>query len=450
MKLKTVLLILLCAICLSGGCAKAQPAVQSSAAPKSEPSSQEQAPAVSDTFYPSYPSVNGGGYVWLDGGRLLAAMDHSKIRYIDLNNQLVNTVTIPDDKLIGDFQFILYDNRIFAAGGFDGENYPGSLSACKVGGKWVLANGSVWDGRGNLLREFVKYRVDEDGTKGALSDGGRIEKWEDTNVVIPTWINEDLVALNGGSRLFFYRLSTNTLTLVDDMSAWILPYGKMGGYFGVSHVIPAEDGCYYFAYKNEEKWNTEGTVWYADETGSKVLFDGQEFENCFGENGILVMLNYMEGSEAHSTENTHVWYALGEERTLHDMGLQNGWRIERLNDTRILFRCEANQNDSGNHFYIVETLDGSKSFFEPPVEGCTGVSFLTTRKADDSLQYIYAATTGTEERLYLYDSKNKSNTILKATPSRHFGESINALNTHFAELYPDSMNFVSVRVSAIA
>lgn len=403
-------------------------------------------PSLSDTLYPFKSAC-----VWLNGGTILAAPDSDTIRYIDLNNQLVNTVTIPAKYLIAEYQFAVTDNRIFVQGGYSENDYPGSLSACKTtDGDWVLVNGSIWDGTGNLIREFLHYTEIPDENHEiirTLSDGRTVKGWEDTSILTPVWINEDLVALNGHDRLFLYRVSTDKLTLVDDMSEWIQAYGKMGVYFGVQEVVPVSGGCVYFACKNKEKWNTVRSAWFADETGSRALFEEQEFSAIFGENGVYAMVDLISDPETGDTVSTHLWYATSESFQLTDAGAFNvPVYFETIDDNRIVFSSES---DGMHRFLKLDTKDASVTWLPIQIQRGSHHQKLRTRIVNGSLQYIYTALVDGVYQNCLYDTSTNTFQALSGSPFSSGEQVFNMQNTHYIEYYPDTKKAHSIRIRPV-
>ena len=460
----TLIGLCLCLIISAGGCnqrgapSESDASAQPSSQPSDLPSAEAPHPVESDTFYPIGANT---AYKWLDGGKLLAVPDGGTIQYIDLGNRLVNTVTIPADKLIGNYQFAISDNRIFVMGGYDdsGLYNAGNLSMCFTGGEWVLANGSIFDDKGNLLREFLQFRETDPDTGadhcGSLSDGRIVQSWED--VSIPEgrvcWLTDDLVVLNGHSRLFFYRLSTDTLTLVDDMSDWMQKYGKMQAYYGIANVMPAVNGsgCYYFAHKNEEKSNAVGTVLYADETGARELFGGQEFSKAVFENGMLVMIDRVDNPEATQAETMRLWYAMGDDLTIRELASWEGNYILERAATGYIALVEWNEP---YRFYVIDTADASVSSYVPQIENCNQYEILGVRKNGGSLQYIYTTFIDGETGYYLYDTQTDTNREMTEKPYLFRDEAFHEPVTHFVERYPnesydDMFNTTGVRIREI-
>jgi len=454
----------LCLIICAGGCnqrsttSESNTSAPSSSQPSDLPSAETPPPEDSDTFYPIGPNA---AYKWLDGGKLLAVPDGGTIQYIDLDNRLVNTVVIPPDKLIGNYQFSISDNRIFVIGGYDdsGPYNAGNLSMCFTDGEWVLANGSIWDDKGNLLREFLQFREadPEAGADhcGSLSDGRIVQNWED--VSIPEWrvywLSDDLIVLNGHSRLFFYRLSTDTLTLVDDMSDWMQKYGKMQAYYGIANVMPAGNGigCYYFAHKNEEKSNAVGTVLYADETGARELFGGQEFSSAVYENGMLVMIDRIDNPAGTQTETTRLWYATDDDLTIRELASWDGSYILERSANGYISLIEWNEP---YRFYAIDTVSASVSSYVPQIENCNQYEILGVRKNGGSLQYIYTTFIDGETGYYLYDTQTDTNREMTEKPYLFRDEAFHEPVTHFVERYPnesydDMFNTTGVRIREI-
>lgn len=421
-------------------------------------SSEEARVPKNDTFYPIGSNTS---YKWLNGGNLLAVPNNGTIQYIDLDNQLVNTVVIPPDKLIGGYRLEISDNRIMVMGVYDynGQKNAGYMCVCFTDGEWVLANGSIWDNNGNLLREFLRLQETSQDAGlehwGTLPDGRIVQKRED--VCIPEdrvyWLSDDLIALGGQSRLFFYNLSTDVLTLVDDMSGWVQDVGKMQSHLGIVSIMPAANGigCYYFAHKNEKKWNEGRTVWYADESGIRELFGGQEFSRVIYGNGMLIMIKEIDNPATAQTEITRLWYATDDDLTLREIDSWDGmYTIERATKGYIALIGWIEPY----RFYIIDTADATVSSYVPQIENCTQYEILGVRNNDGSIQYIYTTFIEGETGYYLYDTETDTNWELDTKPFLFRDEVFHEPTTHFVERYPnksyeDMFNTTDVRIREI-
>ncbi len=445
-----VLLILLLAACVrQSHSSSVMPATSVEAFSQAVPT-----PPANDAIY----TISGyQNYTWLENGEVLAVPHGNLIQYIDLNNQLIKTVEIAKDSLVGGYTFLLSDNRIFVMNGRNGQDGPNNFIICKRNGAWVLANGTVWDSDGNLMREFLHFRVEnsEGGEERLyLSDGREVASWQDTTLIeTAAWISDDLVALNGHSRLFFYRISTDTLTLVDDMSEWMAQFGKSQAYYGVDAVFPAADGkgCYYFAYKNAQKSNTAGSIWYADETGTRALFDGQEFSRMVCENGTLAMIEWVHVADAGDTQTTRLFYAREDDLALREIAAWEGdYNIERAANGYIMLK----QGREPYRFYAMDTSDATLSSFVPQIENCYQYAFLGVRRQDSGLQYIYGTFINGARDYYLYDDASGQNRQLEGEPFLFNDEALHQPATHFVERHPnesydDMFHTIGVRVKRL-
>ena len=417
-----------------------QPDSQLSSAPEPLP------PLPSDTLYPY-----GSAYTWLSDGTILAVPDNGIIRYIDLNNQLVKTITIPVDPLIGEYRYTITDNRIFVAGVYEDKASLGFLSGCRTtDGDWVLANGSILDGSGKLIREFLHYTETEAPNRiisRTLSDGRTVNDWEDTNLLDPVWINEDLVALNGHNRLFLYRVSTDKLTLVDDISEWMQSYDKTQAYYGIQEVVPASGGCVYFACKNDEKSNTVRSAWFADETGYRALFEEQEFSAIYTDNGVFAMLDWVSHPETGNTLSTHIWYATSERLQLTDAGSFDGSvSFETIDEDRIVFSLESGEP---HHYVMLDTKDASVTWLPSQIPYRTHAHIVRTRIVNGFLQYIYTALVDGEYRNCVYDTSTNTFNTLSGSPFSSRERVFNMQNTHYIEFVPDTRDAHSLRIRPI-
>ncbi len=425
-----------CVMLLLAGCGQ-QP-IGSSGSQSSSSSFSESPLSESQACDDFYPISDRGGYWWLDEGKLLAVPDDCEVQYINLENRLVRKTQIADGKLTGDYQFELSDRRILIKGGYDdgGLYSTGYFAVCYTGGEWVLANGSIWDEQGGLLRLFLCMKQNENqAQKGfaKLSDGRTVEKWEDLGLIHTAhWINEDLLALNAHSRLFLYRISTDTLTLVDDMNEWMQKQGKLQVYFGIETIMPAKHGkgCYYFAHKNEMSSNIVGSVWYADETGGNLLFEGEEFNRVLYENGMLMMLRWEDSPETIAEiEATHIWCATDDDLTPR--------KLARLEDSVVPRRASGGfillSDSLSDEVYIIDTEEASLSAHQAPVGNCTQYQPLGVRREGGGLQYLYTALINQKKGYYRYDAKTGENRRMEATPHLFQDEEFHLPMTHFVE-----------------
>lgn len=421
--MKRVALTLLCLCLLLTGCAP-QNAVSTPEAPP-----EPEGSAVSNEYYPIGENQ---AYTWLEGGKVLAVPENNTIRYIDLNNQLLKTLTIPAEKVPEDAWMALADNRIFIAG---------DLQVVDLDGKPTLVNGSIWGGNGNLVRAFLSLEsrydeAQEPHTRYFLSDGREIAADAGMGSISaygpPVWINDDFVALNAGSRLFLYRISTDTVTLVDDMSSWMDKYGKFQVYYGVHFLMPAKTGkgCYYFAHKNEEKSNAVGTVWYADETGSRVLFDGQEFSHAVYENGMLLMLDW---GEDYAT--TRLWYATDDDLTLRELvSWDEGYSLQRAANGYIAMVGWQEPY----RFYAIDTTNATLLTMPPQIENCRQYEILGVRGNGGTVQFFYTTFIDGETDGYLYDTATGINRKLESRLCLFGDEALHDPMTHFVDRTPNA------------
>lgn len=277
--------------------------------------------------------------------------------------------------------------------------------------------------------------MEESDDRWFLLDGRKISSWaEISHIQTIAWIDQDLVVLNGHDRLFFYRISNDTLTLVDDMSDWMAKYGKSQVYYGIADMMPTKNGCFYFAHKNEEKSNIVGTVWYADETGIKVLFDGQEFNRVAYENGMLLLIGWDGNRGANQIGTTHLWYANDDDLTLRKKAIWDGiFDVRRMANGYIMI----SQNEEPYRFYVMDTSDTTLSSYVPRIKNCWQYNFLGIRKDGDSLQYIYSSFIDGVAAYYLYDTQTDTNLALNSKLFLFNDEALHKPMTHFVERYPN-------------
>lgn len=403
--------------------------------------------SVLDTYYPHTASA-----VWLGDEETLAVPNGNTIRYLDMNNHVKKTVELPKESIIGDCRYFFASNRIFAMGGYDAENYPGNLTALLLDGTWELTNGAIFDGDGKLLHAFPRYtetQMPDEATRRTLSDGRTLpaEGVKQSTLESVGWVTDDLVVLNGNNRLFFYRLSTDTLTLADDMSEWMEKYGKSSVYYGVEQVFPYGEGAFYFVHKNEEKSNNVGTVWYADESGAKELFVGQEFQNCIGNETMLVMVAY-EG-ETEETRQARVFYARTDDLALQELGMDVSWMnpSSRLNGSLASLEASSIGQPQSAEFYLLDAENGALDRFVPP-QAQQQCSLLGAWREADGFEYIYSvfdSAAGTNA-YYRYHSASGQTEQLTCAPEISGDQSYSAHLNYYVEYSPTLYESVELRI----
>jgi len=456
--------ILLCITLALTACGQAPPAelepVQDTEPYTEQPVAaevEEEPPQRSDKFH---PIVGGDSHItlwaWLHGGSILAVRDHGNIRYLDLYNRLIGEVNIPEHMLVGNYRISLYDNRIFVANGNGArrrpdnpDQRPGDFTVVQVDGEWILTNGSIWDGEGNLIREFVHHDHILDAfsnRRGSiLSDGRqsqmRLSMWE-WGIGPPTWINEDLVAIQFSERLFFYRISTDTVTLAADLSEWFRTANliHMHVFYGIGYIMPAENGVFYFARDDEVEVNF-GTVWFADETGAQQLFDGQRFSSMRYHNGMLLMVD--EGQNFN--DGIKLWYATSDDWTLRELAYWDHWHNSQRAGNGFFSFVEGWRRD----FRAIDTASAAIiTVYTPPIENAN-FSILGIREVEGSLQFIYSVQiSGPQLYFYIYD---QGSGITRELDRRLYTQSngLNEPRTHFVELYPSGWRVWAWEASGI-
>lgn len=455
--LKKYCLLIVAALCLFSACTTAEPSLGSSDeygpsadVPRRQESHLDEPPEEVLTKGGEFYPMGEGGYTWLYAGRTLAIQDGGTVRYIGLDNQVQNTFVLPRERQIGDFRLLLHDNRIFVIGGSGNEPGAGEMQAVFTGGEWVLTNAAIFDEQGSLLREFPHYAANEEWESGEafgqLDDGRVIAKWEDTSAPEPVWIDEDLLVLNARSRLFFYRISTDTLTLADDLSDWMLPYGKMQAYYGVDQVMPYGAGCYYFVHRNEEKSNNVGSVWYADESGARALFDGQEFSSFACSSEAMILLDWVgQDEESGGFTDTKIWHVRADREELVELAELPGQLISH----RTIGSYMTLEDLLQQGIYLIGPR-GSMESLRPAIEGCENFDLLGIRDDGLSRTYLYAALIG-EQEVYFLNAISGETRMLSTMPYLFLDEQYHVPMTHFVERFPadDIHHTTAVRVQPI-
>lgn len=446
MKIKNLLLFAIIATMITGCATQEVPPKTETSKPESESTSiNSERETASDDYYPHTAPA-----VWLDDGKTLAVPDGNVIRYLGMDNRVQKTVELPEEQLIGECRYSFGDNRIFAMGGFDPEHYGSQFSLRLIDERWELTNGAIFDSDGKLLRTFTHYtesQMPDGSTSHTLSDG-RVLPPEGAQQSSPDWIGwvtDDLVVLDVRSRLFFYRLSTDTLTLADDMSAWVEKYGKFSVYYGVERVFPFGEGAFYFAHRNDVNPSTDGTVWYADESGAKVLFDGQEFQSCMGNEEILVMVAY-EG-ETEEERKAYVSYARTDDLILHMLDMEVSWvnPNSHLYGSLAALETSSVPQAGADGFYVLDVKDGTLEQYAPPQKN-QQCELMGVGRDDNGFQYIYSVFESGIYAYYRHYSATGQTEQLQFAPHIAGDQSYSANLECYIEYSPDFYESTELRI----
>ena len=142
-----------------------------------------------------------GNRAWIDGGRVLAVQKGYKVRYFDRNEKLIGEIELfagPDEP----------ENCVFSNHGIFMGTKGGKTAVCFVEDEWRLCGGNFFDREGNIVRKLPEKEGKETDTLCV------------TNV---RWLGEDVLAVCGENKLFFYRISEDKLYLSEGTDNICLP-----------------------------------------------------------------------------------------------------------------------------------------------------------------------------------------------------------------------------------
>ena len=286
------------------------------------------------------------------------------IKTISAENELLETVTLPKENLPED-------------GGYDlswNEKYIHAIekqietSWNKFGvvyftndGKVFLANVSLFDREGNLIKEYYRgdvYGYDEygvyevylpvpDGSEykgdGYLADGNRIH-----------WIDEDKVIFECHLFVVYYDFLKDEGKILADMSELGEKHGKFSGYYGVenSQCGVLDGNFYYLCQTEDEKGMPKSTVWKANENGAEELFGGKEFLHFFIGREVLIAAEEIDGN---FSENGSIVYAIDPENLELNEIFRGDASLTFGDDGKIRFKNSYNVEPRILYSYDYET-----------------------------------------------------------------------------------------------
>lgn len=380
--------------------------------PETDSSSAAASPeaGAADSLYPTataildWESVSEDTlYQWNKDGTL-TFQNKNELHTLSAENRLLETVTLPAEQLPQDTGYSLtWSDGLILALNSGWSEEPFSVVYFTDGGGVYLANMTLFDRQGNLVRQYPQsqvYGYDEAGQQviylpapeGKTVIGYALPE----NGSHVYWLDDETAIFNCHSRVVLYDFSADEGKILDDMSALVDKHGKFGVYYGVEALqCGVMDGSfYYLAHRDEEKSNLSGTVWRADKNGAVQLFDGMEFYHLFVGNHALVAV-----SNTDQDESDQVYCANGHTLQLEKI-CEKGPSFPFIDDGRITFSSRFGQEESVLLSYDYE----NGRLFTHSLEDILQVNRLFTQMKNGSLCWYYTIFQNGTESDFVYDT----------------------------------------------
>lgn len=354
------------------------------------------------------------GYGWNPDGTF-TFQNENTINTLSPENQLLETVTIPVEQLTkgSGYQFSWSDTYILAVAADYG---AGGMVYFTDDGGVHLANVTLFDRKGQLVRQYPAGKIYDDESGGyllpapegtAVTDGCSLYTGGEFTVY---WLDSTTAVINGHSHVVLYDFAADTGRVLDDMSDLKEKHGKFFVYYGVDQrQCGVMDGSfYYLAHRDEEKSNTEGTVWRADKNGAVELFDGKAFWHLLVCSDALMLVEHIDPANVEGADRLyHVASKDGSPREVWQGRLSITFKE---NGRYLAFRNIFGQEGEDTTLYAYHRDTGELS--NHSLGQVVQVDDLWLRQVDGSLRYYYTTFVDGATADWVYDTASDTTTQL--------------------------------------
>lgn len=364
----------------------------------------------SDAFYPakaSYLDYDGspalGWSAWNPDGTF-TFQNINTLTTLSQDNEVLNTVTLPEDALPDDgYVLSRSDAYLLALANSSGPDTSYAALYFTDSGRVCLANLSLFDLQGNLVRQYPQsavYTHDEhDRTVYQLPcpEGETVTDVCGLSDSTFHWLDGHTAILDCHAWIVLYDFEADSGRILDDMSGIVKSHGRFGVYYG-SQQGGVLDSSYYYLTRRQEDVTSGYTLWTADASGARELFNGQEFWHLFqGRNG-LVLASTVDPSDPES--DSRVWY----------LGTGSTQLREFWTGNLFLPFTEADQitfilwGRSGGSTILYSYDPASDTLSSRDLGEDVQVDALFTLERDGSLRYYYSQFKDGERTNWVYDT----------------------------------------------
>lgn len=252
----------------------------------------------SDREWYSYSGVGLDKISWTQDGEHIAVVYHQLVQLVDLNNQLDGEIPFPEgyveEYAVGERGVLFYGKQIPR-----NKAYPSRCLWQTQDGKLFVAGIALMEYDGTLVKEVPAVEVrSQEGQADTYWFGETrvlpVEtyeeswKWVDSKTLLLTTVQQAPDAPNLTCN-FYYRYYPNTdkLSLIISGNSYVT-------------VRSSHHGIFYDSYHTPKGM---GSIWIADDKGTRTILDDQKFTTYAVSDDIIAMLKWPEDEEPS------LWYA---------------------------------------------------------------------------------------------------------------------------------------------
>ena len=372
----------------------------------------------SDAFYPAEASYLDyddspvrGWSAWNPDGTF-TFQNKNTLTTLSQDNQVLDTVTLPEDAL-PDSSYTLSRSDAYLLALANRSSSDASYAALYFtdSGRVCLANLTLFDRQGNLVRQYPRsevYTYDEyDQIVYPLPcpEGETVTDTYELSTSTFHWLDGHTAILDCHAWIVLYDFETDSGRILDDMSGIVESHGRFGVYYG-SQQGGVLDGTYYYLTRRQEDVTSGYTLWAADASGARELFNGQEFWHLFqGQNG-LVLTSTVDPSGPES--DSQVWYLGTDSTQLREFWTGNLFLPFTEADQITFIRWGRSEGSTILYSYDPASDTLSSRDLSEDVQ----VDDLFTLVRDSSLRYYYSQFKDGERTNWVYDTATDTTTPL--------------------------------------
>ena len=217
----------------------------------------------------------------------------------------------------------------------------------------------------------------------------------------------------------------------------IAPPGKSWAYLGYANGYAQGGKFIYMAYKDRQMQNRCGSLWLADETGSRPLFDGQLFSHFTMQNGVLTAVQYQDKANTRMT----IHYASLDDLALHDIDTPAASRFSFMQAGQdVLFWCSEQHEEETSVLYCQNLSTGETASLTLAQEHLAYASF---GYFENTLYFFFQTADG---KVRAYNTQTQTDFLLPAFEAASYGSPLTVENGWPIEHKGDIFSSQSLRV----
>ena len=393
----------------------------------------------SDAFYPAEASYLGydgslvrGWSAWNPDGTF-TFQNKNTLTTLSQDNQVLDTVTLLEDALPDSGYFLSRSDAYFLA--LANPSSPDTSYAALYftdSGRVCLANLTLFDRQGNLIREYPRsevYTYDEYDQMVYLLPCPEGETVADTYELSTStfhWLDGHTAILDCQGWIVLYDFEADSGQILDDMSELLRQQGKYAVYYG-SQMGGVLDGTYYYLTRRQEDVTSGYTLWAADADGTRELYDGQGFWHLFQSRNGLVLASDVDPADPES--DSQVWYLGTGSPQLREIWTGN-LSLPFTDTGRITF-ISWRRSEGSTVLYSYDPASDTLSSRDLGED--VQVDDLFTLERDGSLRHYYSQFKDGERTNWVYDTATDTTTSLTGFDGDLSAVQFNPDGSHWTE-----------------